>query len=137
MLRLLMKRHSMLPLQGSTNGSASAAPGLNEQEANSVLKIMHELSDQLEQIEKHLDSSTHVATVNHPQPTQMVMVSMPGYTWGEHAGRSQRQYHVDGQGNMWINYAANSHMDGRVMTRGGSANCAFVARSHLRPRSCS
>nr|XP_034607267.1 uncharacterized protein LOC117867053 isoform X4 [Setaria viridis] len=130
-------RSSASSNQGSTNGSASAAPGLNEQEANSVLKIMHELSDQLEQIEKHLDSSTHVATVNHPQPTQMVMVSMPGYTWGEHAGRSQRQYHVDGQGNMWINYAANSHMDGRVMTRGGSANCAFVARSHLRPRSCS
>ncbi|XP_022684655.1 uncharacterized protein LOC101778892 isoform X4 [Setaria italica] len=119
-------RSSASSNQGSTNGSASAAPGLNEQEANSVLKIMHELSDQLEQIEKHLDSSTHVAAVNHPQPTQMVMVSMPGYTWGEHAGCSQRQYHVDGQVNMWINYAANSHMDGRVMTQGAGLQTAHL-----------
>ncbi|CAN6382119.1 unnamed protein product [Urochloa humidicola] len=102
--------------QGSMNGSASAAPRVNEQEANSfVLKVMQELSDQ-------------AATVNCPQPTRMV--SLPGYTWGEHhAGRSQRQYHVDGQGNMWTNYAANIHMDGRVMTPGA----AMPTTTHVLP----
>jgi hypothetical protein len=110
---------------GSTKGSASAAAGLNEQEANSVLKIMQQLSDQLEQVEKQLDSCTHVAAVNRPQTSQLV--SMPGYTWGEHhASRSQRQYHVDGQGNMWINYAANSHMDRRVMAQGPDMQTAHL-----------
>ena len=72
-------------------------PDLNEQEANLfVLKIMQELSDQLEQAEKQLESSTDVATVNRSQPTQMV--SLPGYTWGEHhASPDRRRYHVDGQ----------------------------------------
>jgi len=92
-----------------------------------VLKIMQELSDQLEQAEKQLESSTDVATVNRSQPTQMV--SLPGYTWGEHhASPGRRRYHVDGQGNMWINYAMNSHMDGRVMTRG-----AALPTAHLLP----
>ncbi|CAO1940170.1 unnamed protein product [Urochloa humidicola] len=110
--------------QGSTNGSASAAPGLNEQEANSfVLKIMQELSDQFE-------PSNHAASVNRPQPTRMV--SLPGYTWGEHASHGQRQHHVDGQGNMWMNYAANSHMNGRVMTL-----TAAMPTTHLLPGSVS
>ncbi|RLM69755.1 hypothetical protein C2845_PM17G14830 [Panicum miliaceum] len=114
-------RSSAASNQGSMNSSFSAAPDLNEQEANSfVLKVMQELSDQWEQEEKQLKSSTHVGTVNRSQPTQMV--SLPGYTWGEHhASHSQRQYHVDGQGNMWINYAMNSYMDGRVMTQGAAA----------------
>ncbi|CAO2142898.1 unnamed protein product [Urochloa humidicola] len=103
--------------QRSMNCSASAAPGLNEQEANSfVFKTMQELSDQFEQVENQPEPSNHAASVNHPQPTRMV--SLPGYTWGEHhTSRSKRQYHVDGQGNMWMNYTANIHMDGRIMTQ--------------------
>ncbi|PVH34634.1 hypothetical protein PAHAL_8G263000 [Panicum hallii] len=121
-------RSSAASNQGSTNSSFSAAPDLNEQKANSfVLKIMQELSDQLEQVEKQIESSTHVATVNCSQPTQMV--SLPGYNWGEHhASPGQRQYHVDGQGNMWINYAMNSHMDRTVMTQG-----ATLLTGHLLP----
>ena len=66
---------------------------------------MQELSDQLEQAEKQLDS-THVAAVSRSEQTQMV--SLPGYTWGEHrVSHSQRQYHIDGQGNVWTSYAAN------------------------------
>ncbi|OEL19136.1 hypothetical protein BAE44_0019845 [Dichanthelium oligosanthes] len=110
--------------QVSMNCSASAAPDLNEKEANSlVLKIMQDLSDQLEQVEKQLESSTNVATVNHSQPPQMV--SRPGYTWGEHqASRSQRQYHVDGQGNVWT----NSYIDGSGMAMG-----AVLPTTHLLP----
>jgi hypothetical protein len=53
-------RSSAASDQGSTNGSATLASVLTEQEAKSlVLKIMQELSDQLEQVEKQLDS-THV-----------------------------------------------------------------------------
>jgi len=53
--------------QGSTNGLATSASDLTEQEANSlVLKIMQELSDQLEQVEKQLDS-THVAAVSRSE----------------------------------------------------------------------
>lgn len=79
--------------QGSTNGLATLAPDLTEQEANFlVLKIMQELSDQLEQGEKQLDS-THVAAVSCSEQTQTV--SLPGDTWGEHrVSDSQRQYHV-------------------------------------------
>ena len=89
--------------EGSTNGSATLASDLTEQEANSlVLKIMQELSDQLEQIEKQLDS-THVVAVNRSEPTETV--SLPGYSWGEHrVSQSQRQYHVDGHR---VGYAAN------------------------------
>ncbi|CAL4990933.1 unnamed protein product [Urochloa decumbens] len=114
--------------QGSMNSSASAAPCLNEQEANSLVsKVMQELSGQLEQAEKQLKPSNHAASVNCTQPTQMV--SLPGYTCGEHhASHSQRQYHVDGQGNMWMSYAANSHMDGRVMTQR-----AAIGRTYLLP----
>jgi hypothetical protein len=92
--------------QGSTNGSATLASDLTEQEANSlVLKIMQELSDQLEQVEKQL-GSIHVVAVSLSEPTQTV--SLPGYTWGEHrVSHSQRQYHVDGQGNVRVSYAAN------------------------------
>ncbi|CAN6373664.1 unnamed protein product [Urochloa humidicola] len=114
--------------KGSMNSSTSAAPGLNEQEANSfVLKIMQEFSDQFEQVEKQPEPSNHAASVNRPQPTQVV--SLPDYTWGEHhTSRSQRQYHVDGQGNMWMNYAADIHMDGRVMTQR-----AAMPTTHLLP----
>jgi hypothetical protein len=66
---------------------------------------MQELSDQLEQVEKQLDS-THAVAVSRSEPTQTV--SLPGYTWGEHrVSHSQRQYHVDGQGNVRVSYAAN------------------------------
>ena len=83
---------------------------------------MQELSDQLDQVEKQLESSTHVAS---SQPTQMI--SLPGYTWGEHhASHGRRQYH--GQGNMWINYAMNSHIDGRVVTQR-----AALPTTHLLP----
>ncbi|CAL4982580.1 unnamed protein product [Urochloa decumbens] len=114
--------------QGSMNSSASAAPRLNEQEANSLVsKVTQELSGQLEQAEKQLKPSNHAASVNCTQPTQMV--SLPGYTCGEHhASHSQRQYYVDGQGNMWMSYAANSHMDGRVMTQR-----AAMGTTHLLP----
>ncbi|CAL4985905.1 unnamed protein product [Urochloa decumbens] len=114
--------------QGSMNSSASAAPRLNEQEANSLVsKVTQELSGQLEQAEKQLKPSNHAASVNCTQPTQMV--SLPGYTCGDHhASHSQRQYYVDGQGNMWMSYAANSHMDGRVMTQR-----AAMGTTHLLP----
>nr|CAB3492262.1 unnamed protein product [Digitaria exilis] len=112
-------RSSASSKQGSTNGSASRAPDHYEQETNSFLKMMQELSDELKQVEKQLESSTSIdaATVNRLQPAQMV--SLPGYTWGEHhMSRGHRQYHVDGQGNTWVNYAANSHPDGSVMAQG-------------------
>ena len=88
---------------------------------------MQELSDQLEQVEKQLDS-TRVAAVSHSEPTQTM--SLPGYTWGEHrVSHSQRQYHVDGQGNVWTSYAANVC----GITQGASA----LPTSHVLPGSIS
>ncbi|KAJ1282017.1 hypothetical protein BS78_03G017900 [Paspalum vaginatum] len=115
--------------QVTTNGSASVGPNLTEQEAASlVVKIMQELSDQLDEVEKQLESNTHVATVNCSQPT--VTVSLPGYTWGEHRiSQGQRTYHVGGQGNMWINYATSSHMDINGMTQATVA----LPTSHMLP----
>jgi len=111
--------------EGSTNGSATLASDLTEQEANSlVLKIMQELSDQLEQIEKQLDS-THVVAVSRSEPTQTV--SLPGYTWREYrVSHSQRQYHVDGHR---VGYAANVC----GFTQGVSA----VSTAHVLPGSIS
>jgi hypothetical protein len=58
-------RRSAASDQGSTNGSATLASDLTEQEANSVvLKIMQELSDQLEQVEKHFSHPPHLYLCN-------------------------------------------------------------------------
>lgn len=50
-------------------------------------------------------------------------------TWGEHyTSHSQRQYHVDGQGDVWANYAADSFME-----RGGVIQGPVLPTAPLLP----
>ncbi|KAL6907908.1 hypothetical protein ACP4OV_002078 [Aristida adscensionis] len=99
-----------------TNGLASVAPNLTEPEANSlVLKVMQELSDQLQETEKQFVSKNPDATENRLQPTQTV--PLPGKTPKKHrTSLIQRHHYVDSQRNVWSNHAANSYMDdaGRI-----------------------
>ncbi|KAL6592148.1 hypothetical protein ACP70R_049600 [Stipagrostis hirtigluma subsp. patula] len=102
--------------EANTNGSASAAPNPTEQEADClVLKVMQELSDQLQQEEKQLMSDIHGASEDCLQPTRKS--SLPEKTRKKHrASQNQRQQYVDSQRNVWSNHAANSYMDdeGRI-----------------------
>jgi len=115
--RFVGRSSASLKQQG-TNGLASAAPELSGQDANSlVLKI------------KQLDCS---------QPTRTV--TRLCNTWGEHyTSHSQRQYHVDGQGDVWANYAADSFMEranyaaDSFMERGGVIQGPVLPTAPLLP----